>query len=147
VTVVCATAVSRLLAVLVVLAGGCLLVVVAVRWLFAPVALVLEETKPLAALKRSWRLTKNDFWRILGIGLLTNLLISIANGTISQGFLIANSLFNPSLGASVVLDNFASTIAATLLTPFTASAIALLYIDLRIRREAFDLVLIQASGH
>ena len=49
-----------------------------------------------------------------------------------------------------VLTTIGSSIAGTITYPFTAGVAALLYIDLRMRREALDITLVRstrAGGH
>jgi hypothetical protein len=141
-----AQAVVVLLALALVAGGGILAGFFFVRLLLAPAALILEDASIGTAIKRSWRLTKGSFWRITGIYLLTALVASLASGTIASVVGLGGALsmmLSPWLGA--VLLVLGSTIASTLVTPFTAAVTALLYIDRRMRSEGLDIELARAA--
>ncbi|GLU49664.1 glycerophosphoryl diester phosphodiesterase membrane domain-containing protein [Nocardiopsis ansamitocini] len=146
-----------------ILAGllGVVLAVALTAWLATKIslampAIVLERIGPFPALARSWRLTSGSFWRILGILLLANLIISFVSGLLQTPFTIVGTglqlvLADPTaIVIATLATNFVATAVATALTtPFSAGASALLYLDMRMRREGLDLRLQQAtqSGH
>ncbi len=135
---------------------GLLLVIVAVSYLvtktvLATPALMLERAGIVAALRRGWVLTTGAFWRVLGIYLLTMVLVSIVSGAISGSTSLilqltgpdpTGAMFSP---AYLIGTTIAQIVAAALTTPFTAAVIALLYIDVRMRKEGLDLELARAS--
>jgi hypothetical protein len=51
-----------------------------------------EDLSVFGALRRSWRLVRRSFWRVLGIMLLTALLVGILSGVISVPFAVISSL-------------------------------------------------------
>ncbi|MCE7935829.1 MAG: hypothetical protein DYG96_14730 [Chlorobi bacterium CHB2] len=53
------------------------------RWLFAPQAIVNEESSVLDSFRRSSNLVGGQFWRVLGIGILLAIISSIAISIIS----------------------------------------------------------------
>lgn len=120
----------------------------------APAALMLERTKVFAALRRAWALSSGQFWRLFGIWLLTGLVVGIvsqvigipfAMGGMAALFLAPDSSF---AGLVMVLSGYVSTIIVGAVTiPFSAGVSALLYLDQRIRKEAYDVELIAASQH
>lgn len=121
---------------------------IAVRTLLATPALMLEEQKVVAGLKRGWALSRGSFWRLLGIYLLASVIVGtvasfiILPATVLVAVLGLNPLSDPlALGINAV----ATIIASVLTTPFTAAVVALLYIDLRIRREGLDVDLARAA--
>ncbi|MDR0626042.1 MAG: hypothetical protein LBG11_02070 [Bifidobacteriaceae bacterium] len=128
-------------------AAGAAALWITTRTLLAPAALVLEGQGIRAAIKHGWELSRGRFWRILGIYLLTSLIVGTISGMVSApagviaGFV---GLTNPALMA--VVTALGSAIASLLTVPFTASVVALLYIDARIRSEGLDLALIKAAG-
>lgn len=128
-------------------------------WLFArlslaPAAVVLEKAGPLQGLKRSWGLTQGgQAWRVLGItllaGIITALFAALIGGLLG---LLAGALINLATGnldgqftAQVVTDHLLSFIVGAITTPFTAGVTALLYLDLRMRREGLDVSLLRAA--
>ncbi|WP_315097658.1 glycerophosphoryl diester phosphodiesterase membrane domain-containing protein, partial [uncultured Cellulomonas sp.] len=135
------------------LLGGLAFVVAAVwfstRTLLVPAALMLEGKKFWPTVGRAWRLTRGSFWRLLGIYLLTSFLAGIiAQFILFPATLIAQLVLrDPSVTSfgSVVLIGIATVIATTLSTTFVSSVVALLYIDVRMRREGLDVELARAA--
>ncbi|KQY47523.1 glycerophosphoryl diester phosphodiesterase membrane domain-containing protein [Cellulomonas sp. Root137] len=140
-------------AVLLGLAGGFAFVVAAVwfstRTLLVPPALMLEGKKFWPTVARAWRLTRGSFWRLFGIYLLTSILAGIiAQIIVFPATLIAQLVLRDptatSFGSFVVIG-IANVIASTLSTTFVSSVVALLYIDVRMRREGLDVELARAA--
>jgi hypothetical protein len=130
---------------LVVLAGIVATAFLGCSWLVAPVVVVVEKMGPIAALGRAWRLSSGNRWRIFGIQVLLfilNLVLSLLIGGIFGGIAATSTQSGPAgqLGLSVVqsLVNLASTI---IWAPVEWIAFTVLYYDLRVRKEAFDLQL------
>ncbi len=114
---------------------------------FAPPLIVLERLGIFAAIERSFRLVKNDFWRVFGIRLLAMIAVQFIAGAVTIPFsfggqllLIAASSTAMTLLAFILLS-VGAVIAQIITAPFGAGVIVLLYTDRRIRAEAFDLVL------
>ena len=103
-------------------------------------ALILERIGVGESLGRSWNLAKSNFWRTLGLVVTAQVLGTVLEVGLSAGALL---LFPTQDGstASVIAQGLANTIAAALTTPFLATATVVLYFDLRIRQEAFDVQL------
>ena len=120
-----------------------------VRTLLVPPALMLEGAGFASAIRRGWTLSRGSFWRLLGIYLLTSIIVGVANALIvAPAGLISRFVFNDPLGTtfgSLVLSGIGSTIALTLTTVFSAAVVALLYVDVRMRREGLDMELVRAS--
>ena len=111
---------------------------------FAPVLIVLERLPVTAAIRRSFTLVRNSFWRVLSIRLLTWLVVTLIAGAIAVPFELVGNLFDGSnvpvlLGLTVAAVG--SAIGQIITAPFSAGVDVLLYADRRIRSEAFDLVL------
>lgn len=112
-------------------------IIVPMTW-FAVVAPVvaLERVGPLAALKRSYRLTSGRFGQVLG----TCLLVAVTDVVLRTALTsIAAVVADQSWGW--VADAVLSSVAALVVLPFVAGVSALLYIDLRARGEGLDLQL------
>jgi hypothetical protein len=118
---------------------------VAVRWLFASPAVLLERIGVWASFSRSSRLISGSWWRCLGIWLLAQVLASVVAGVLQVPFIIAAAVIG-SGPVSVVVGLVGGVIARTLVAPFSAAILALLYIDLRMRREGLDVTLQQAAA-
>ena len=139
------------------LAGVVLAVFVWTKLSMAVPALILEEASVGTALGRSWALVRGGFWRVVGILALTGLITGITAAIISAPFgLVGGGLMffdpqDPMVAAGLspvqlVLNALGSIIANTIVYPFTAGVTALLYIDLRMRREGLDVELARAAA-
>jgi hypothetical protein len=132
-----------------------------VAWLYAklslvPAALLVERLTLGRAIARSWSLTGGYFWRTLGIELLVGIILNTAASVVTAPleivFIAVTGLFNQTgdhttaIVIAVILG--AVTIALTVVVGAVASVVqsastALLYLDLRMRKEALDLQLIR----
>ncbi|MFC8922736.1 hypothetical protein [Cellulosimicrobium sp. NPDC057127] len=125
-----------------------LLVWVGVRTGLVPPALALERQPFWATVRRVWRLTRGSFWRLFGIYLLAYVAIYVVTQIIVTPFSLVGGI---ALGAGQefvgnlvsTLGVAISTIASTL---FLGSVVALLYVDVRMRREGLDVELAAAAS-
>ncbi|RAU90800.1 hypothetical protein DQP56_22520 [Mycolicibacter senuensis] len=114
---------------------------------FAPTVIVLERQPVFEAMRRSFTLVRNSFWRVLGILALTALIASLVSSAVEFPFNIIGMAVThgaDALTTAAQLDVFSrigATIGQIIVLPFTAGVAVLLYTDRRIRSEAFDLVL------
>lgn len=117
---------------------------------FAPALIVLERLDVMDAITRSFTLVRNSFWRVLGIRMLAALVVFLVAGAIATPFnLVAQLLAATHTGpllVSIAVGSIGSAIGRVITTPFSAGVVVLLYIDRRIRAEAFDLVLQTGAG-
>ena len=133
--------------------GGALLAVyVWVRFfVLAPAALVLESSGVMASLRRAGALSQGQFWRILGISLLAQMVAGIASSLLAMPFSLGGlvaGFFVPETVAGLVyvLGTYLGMLVSySLATPFTSAVTVLQYVDQRIRKEAFDVQLIAAA--
>lgn len=111
-----------------------------VQWGVSVPALLAEGLGPNRAMGRSRELVAGRWWRTLGIFCLVLLLTSIASAIVEfmAGFIIG---LIPGLGEDLRsgLAVVAASLAGALVVPVTYIAITLMYYDLRVRREGFDL--------
>jgi hypothetical protein len=125
-----------------------------VRVYYLPVpALMLEPIGVFGAIGRGYHLTRKAFWRTFGIGLLTLVIAQIAGSMLSmpvsllsQGVLLGGVPGEAGVFLLVIGQAVASVITAAFVAPFTTSVATLQYVDLRMRTEAFDVVLMQRAG-
>jgi hypothetical protein len=112
---------------------------------FAPVAIVLEHKPILAALERSFTLVRHRFWRVLGIRVLAGLIAAVVAGLISVPFSLAGQVLSLGTAEPTVLGMVSAVLGQALgqiiTAPFAAGVVVLLYVDARIRSEAFDVAL------
>ncbi len=128
-----------------VLLGLALLVVgflVYVRLLVASPALVLEGASPWEAIRRSWSLTQGHAGRAFGVLVslfLVEILITILLGVVVG---VPAGLVGITSGAGIAIRDVGTLVIGVLVAPILAAGITLLYFDLRVRKEAFDLELL-----
>ena len=107
-----------------------------VAWFFAATVVVVIEGKgTFAALGRSRQLASGSVGRILGILFLSLILVLVIE--IIAG--MALGLIGVLAHAGPAFTTLAGNIASLLIYPFFTVVITLLYYDLRIRKEGFDL--------
>jgi hypothetical protein len=145
--------------VLAILAAIALVVVgvwLSIKLSIVPSVIVLERASMTAAIRRSWRLTDGYFWRTLGV----QYLIAFIVGTVSQVvvtpvsflYIMAVSAIDPTgttaeswVGPIVLymIMIVLSLLVASITSVVSSAAIALIYVDLRMRKEGLDLELIR----
>ncbi|MDQ6642651.1 MAG: hypothetical protein M3Y66_09185 [Actinomycetota bacterium] len=115
--------------------------------LVAP-TLVVEKRGIFASIARAGRLSRGNFWRILG----TLLLVAIATYVVSQIITVPFSVLGlllaalaPGTGGMTGLllsSNVATIVSGAVVAPFTGAVAVLQYLDQRFRKEGFDIELI-----
>jgi hypothetical protein len=110
-----------------------------IRIMFTSQTIIVENAGPWQSLVRSWRLTEGSFWRIVGYLLVIGLLIStlIALPTIVISVIITLLGLDPRV--QLLINTCANAVISVITTPFSMIAYTLLYFDLRVRKEGFDL--------
>ena len=110
-----------------------------VRFSFSNSTVVVEGARGTKAMGRSWRLAKGFFWKIFGTVILAGILASIINSVIQIPLAIAADSIGTNGWLLRALGNSAGEVITS---PFTGMVIVLLYFDMRIRKEGFDLALL-----
>jgi hypothetical protein len=110
----------------------------AASWMVSPAVAVLEGAGPVASLARSWRLSNGGRWRILGLILLLVILQVVLSSLLS--FLVVASLVTDR-AVQFVVQQAVSILATIAWAPVYWGTFAVLYYDLRVRKEALDLQL------
>jgi hypothetical protein len=115
--------------------------------IFAPSLIVLERLRIFPAISRSFKLVRNDFWRVFGIWLLASIVVAVVAGAVSVPFSLGGQILLTAASSTMmllfamVLLSVGSAVGQIITSPFSAGVVVLLYTDRRIRAEAFDLVL------
>ena len=105
-------------------------------------ALVFERTGPFGSLGRSWQLTKGNFWRTLGtlvVVFLITFVLQLVLGGIAGGILGASDSGEFAVAVVLTLVNVLTLVVTY---PLWAAVVSVLYYDLRVRNEGFDLQLL-----
>lgn len=114
---------------------------------FTPTLIVLERIGVGAAITRSFRLVRGDFWRVFGIRLLAVVVAGMVSGAVTVPFSLVGQVMlvvgesTSTIVIAMVLISVGGAIGQIITAPFSAGVVVLLYADRRIRAEAFDMVL------
>lgn len=116
-------------------------VAVAVYWSMAIQAVVVEGGRATSALGRSFSLIRGSWWRIFGITLVLALVAIGLSIMVNIPFLAlsAGADLDPSTGVGAAINEVAALLVVTITTPVLFIAGTLLYYDMRVRREKYDL--------
>ncbi len=107
-------------------------IIIAVRLSVAIPALVVEGKRGTAALGRSWDLVRGRSWSVFGAFIIAAFLTAIVNAALTS---IA--------GSGWFANGVLAAIASVITTPFMGLVIGLLYFDLRVRKEQFDVATLE----
>lgn len=139
--------------ILVGLVGLCAVIWLWVRIIYLAVPpLMLEPIGVFKAYGRAFRLTRKQFWRTFGIGLLSAIIAGIAGQMLATPANFAGvALLEADPGGAgpfwyIVATAVGSVMAAAIVSPFITTVTSLQYLDQRIRKEAFDLELMARAG-
>jgi MFS family permease len=113
-----------------------------VFYVAVPVLLV-EGSGVFASMGRSRRLVTGRFWATAGVAIVGFLLVLVLTYVIDLlliGLVFASP--HPDTVAGFALRTLSSTLASMLTMPAAAAFATVLYIDLRVRKEGFDLYLL-----
>ena len=116
--------------------------------LVAP-AIVIEGQPALRAIRRAWDLVRRRFWWVVGfVGILFlfNQLIVSGPGALLQvvlqlgaGRLLLSGDYATTLIAQTVLQYVVTLVLSLIYLPLQMTCLTLMYLDLRVRTEGFDL--------
>lgn len=106
--------------------------------LIAPIVATLEGAGPVRALQRSWRLSSGNRWRIMGLQFLLGILNFVISTLLSAVLLGA---LTSDAGVRGGLQAIINAVATILWAPIQWGTFTILYYDLRVRHEAYDLQL------
>ncbi len=128
---------------------------IGVKVALVPSALMLERLSLAASIRRSWHLTNQAFWRTFGILILVWFILSLASGIITTPFSILAplllTLLDPNatgsgigIGAAVAVYGvqlLVTVVIGAISAVIQSASTALIYLDLRMRKEGLDLTL------
>jgi hypothetical protein len=106
-------------------------------WSVATQALLIERLGAASALGRSYALVRGRWWPTAGVLIVSQIMVSIVGGAI-QALLVAIFLAGSSVLVTALVVSLAAAVSAILTRPLSAAIRTVLYYDLRVRREGFD---------
>ncbi|MBB6403902.1 hypothetical protein [Arthrobacter sp. AZCC_0090] len=126
------------------------------KLLVSPSAITIEELGVFAGLRRSWTLTARNWWRVFGITLLVGFMVGVIAQVIQIPFSLASggltAVFSPHPSAEQVTTTTVVLLVISLVVAalvgavgfaFQTSVAALIYMDLRMRRDGLDVELLR----
>ncbi len=116
------------------------MVMSAVRFSFVVPSVVVEGRAHSDALRRSWNLINGYAGKVIGTSIVVSLVVSIIAGvaTAAVGQLIGFVAPLTSVTAQTIIG-LVNGVVAAFLNPIGSIVVVLLYYDVRIRKEGFDL--------
>jgi hypothetical protein len=114
--------------------------IISIRLYIMLPALIAEDIGPVQAIRRSWNLTRNYWWRTWALSFILGLLSSVI--TLAPQALVVvllESVFHPDPLVSSAVSTATDVAFASLFVPVELLAVALYYIDQRVRKEGLDL--------
>jgi hypothetical protein len=112
-----------------------------IAWTVAAPVLLLEDVRGWKAMKRSRELVKGRFWSTFAVVLLVAILTGIVQA-VFVGILAGVVSVSGNEVALAIADAIGQTASGVLTTPLSAAVLTVLYFDLRVRKEGFDLELL-----
>jgi hypothetical protein len=123
---------------------GLLSIWLTVKWSVTFAAIVAEQAGPFRAMGRSWALTRNNWWRTFATLAVLAVIAVVLYFAIAIGLTAAVEATAESIGAFAyaTVNTLLSVIALAIVFPLIAAVVTVIYYDLRVRNEGFDLELL-----
>jgi hypothetical protein len=138
--------IAQITATIRVMFGFLLLIVPGILWMLSYAlivpAILIEGQKAIPSLSRSRDLVKGYRGKVFCILLVVNLLQVILTAGVG---LIAGMFFSAEAGSGAILSSAMNNLLSIFLTPLGIIAAILLYYDMRIRKEGFDLEMLSRA--
>lgn len=113
-----------------------------------PPVVVLERAGVVEAVKRAWALSKLRFWWVFGYLILLSVLtvVIIFGPAAVIGAVLGIVLGEMSILTQSIVQQSATLVLTAVFLPIRIAAITLMYFDLRIRFEGFDLMVLASAN-
>lgn len=120
---------------------------VAIAWAIVSLSvgipvLLLENVGIVESMRRSFQLIRHRWWPTFGVLFLSQLIAGAVRFVFVALFTLVIRFGSNTLVGVFTKNVIIGSIVGVLTTPFLAAVIAILYFDLRVRREGFDLELL-----
>jgi hypothetical protein len=113
-----------------------------VAWSLAFPVLIAEGLRGTGAIGRSFRLVKGRWWPTFGALFLAFLFQAFVGLVLGVPLGLLTVLLDSNSVVAMVLGVVINVLSSVITTPFMASVLILIYFDLRVRKEGFDLQLL-----
>lgn len=113
------------------------------RWSVTDCAIILEGSGASDSLTRSWNLTKLSMWRVIAISLTLSALGLLLSGLPIIFFTYFSQFVENDLPPNLLsgIGSAIGTFGALITTPVSMATYVVMFYDLRIRHEGFDLLM------
>jgi Membrane domain of glycerophosphoryl diester phosphodiesterase len=139
--------VCYVLVVIITIPGFILLIIpgiwLSVKLCMAFPAVIFERAGPFRSIGRSWTLTRGNWWRVFGTLVVVFLIAMVVNFALGAVLgIVAAGSDSISEVAFAVLNTVITLLTYMLTYPLWAAVMTVIYYDLRVRNEGFDLQLL-----
>lgn len=109
-------------------------------------SIIVEHLGPVQSVRRSFGLVKGFWWKVFGTQIVTTFLLGIVAAVIQAIIVpLLSKLGGSNAGFEFLWLAIGGTISSAITSPVSAAIAVLLYLDLRIRKEGFDLEVLASS--
>jgi hypothetical protein len=109
------------------------------RWSLMMPSILLEDLGGSEGLGRSWALTDRVFWKVFGTSFLAALFVILLSTLPSLAVMYGLKMFLPSTGVGSLVEIILTQLGIIVTMPLSLGVTVVLYYDLRVRKEGFDL--------
>ncbi len=109
------------------------------RWSLILPGILLEHLGAQAGLGRSWALTQGAFWKVFGTSFLAGILVILLATLPQLAITYGLGLLVPNTDIISLVETVFAQVGVVLTTPVSVGVTVVLYYDLRVRKEGFDL--------
>jgi hypothetical protein len=115
-----------------------------IAWSVALPVMLVEGIGGFGAIGRSFKLVEGRWWATCGRFVVAYILIGVLASVFGLAFdeVVSGLGVSDTSTGALILDRFASFLVSLFTTPFIAAVTTLVYFDLRVRKEGFDLALL-----
>jgi hypothetical protein len=113
-----------------------------VSWTVAYPALIAEGLKGTDALRRSFRLVRGRWWQTAGALMLAFMFQFFVGLVLGIPLAFLTSAWDSTSFGALAVSTVVTVVSSVITTPFMAAVLVLIYFDLRVRKEGFDLELL-----
>lgn len=107
---------------------------------FVSQVFIIEGKEYFDCMRRSYELARGEWLKIFVVGIITFVVVMVISAALTSPLQIATVFMkNPFSGPMSIAQGFAQGISQTISLPVQTIAFVLLYYDIRIRKEGFDI--------
>lgn len=109
------------------------------RWSLMLPGILLEHLGAQSGLGRSWALTEGAFWKVFGTSFLAGLLIIVLATVPQLAIAYGLEMFVTNMDIVSLVETVLAQVSLIFTMPVSVGVTVVLYYDLRVRKEGFDL--------